>query len=86
MFTTYVVTTRMVPTTALSVSTEGFLGVNTGSPTASLDVAGNGIRIRTPRSPAATDACKQGETAWDPSYVYVCVADNTWRRSALSSY
>lgn len=75
------------PATALSVdASSGYVGVGTASPAAKLDVAGNGIRIRTPRSPASSDACKAGEVAWDSDYVYVCVADNTWRRSGLSAY
>lgn len=27
-----------------------------------------------------------GEVRWDSSYVYVCIATNTWKRSALSSW
>ena len=34
---------------------------------------------------SATTGIK-GEIAWDSSYLYVCVATNTWRRVALSSF
>lgn len=27
-----------------------------------------------------------GQIAWDSSYIYVCTATNTWKRSALSSW
>ncbi|MCC6622293.1 MAG: hypothetical protein IT385_13605 [Deltaproteobacteria bacterium] len=68
------------------VTSEGKLGLGTASPTAQLDVSGGAIRIRTPRSPAAASPCHRGELAWDASWLYVCVAPNTWRRSALVAY
>ncbi len=65
----------------------GNIGINTSSPTAALDIDSNTLRLRTAKTPAnASDTCKQGEMAWDSSYIYVCVADNTWKRSALSSW
>lgn len=27
-----------------------------------------------------------GDVAWDSTFLYVCVATNTWKRSALSSF
>jgi len=39
------------------------------------------------RAPAsATAEGKPGEVAWDENYVYVCVATNTWKRSALETW
>ena len=35
---------------------------------------------------AATDPGLPGEVRYDSSYVYVCVADNTWKRAALSTW
>ncbi len=35
---------------------------------------------------SATDSGMLGQIAWDASYVYVCIAANTWKRSALSSW
>lgn len=32
----------------------------------------------------ATDAGRPGDVCWDASYIYVCVAANTWRRAAIS--
>lgn len=50
-------------------------------------VAQNKFRIATTTTPAsATMAGTIGTVAWDSNYMYVCVADNTWKRSALSSW
>lgn len=41
-----------------------------------------------PSNPPATAgaAGTRGDIAWDADYIYVCVADNTWKRSSLSSW
>jgi len=39
---------------------------------------------RTPAS--STAAGKQGEFCWDSGYLYICVATNSWKRVALSSW
>ena len=55
--------------------------------TAPLDVVGDTVRVRTARTPAsATDTGNAGEICWDTNYVYVCVATNTWKRTALSTW
>jgi hypothetical protein len=52
-----------------------------------LVVIGDTVGITTPRTPAtSTAACYQGEISWDANYVYVCVANNTWKRTALSTW
>lgn len=51
-----------------------------------IKVTGQGLRLAESRSPASSDACVIGDLAWDSGYVYVCVADSTWKRSALVSY
>jgi hypothetical protein len=51
------------------------------------DVNGNLLRLRTANTPAsATAAGEAGDICWDSNYVYVCVATNTWKRSALSTW
>ena len=40
--------------------------------------------LTTPASSSAT--CTAGTIVWDASYVYVCTATNTWKRSALSTF
>lgn len=65
----------------------GNVGVGTTSPTAALDSAGDTYRQRTARTPAsATAAGNAGDICWDTNYVYVCVATNTWKRSALATW
>lgn len=42
------------------------------------------ITNATPSS--ATDTGIKGQVAWDSSYIYVCVATDVWKRTALSSW
>ena len=42
------------------------------------------IARHTPAS--ASEACLEGQVAWDASYQYVCVATNKWKRAALESW
>jgi hypothetical protein len=65
----------------------GFVGLGGVVPTAPLDVAGNRIRVRDSKTPSSSSApCDRGEMSWDADYVYVCIADNTWKRSKLESW
>ena len=63
------------------------VGINTTTPTEELDVNADAIRIRTAQTPAsATAAGEAGTVCWDANYVYICVATNTWKRAALSTW
>jgi hypothetical protein len=42
------------------------------------------IPTHTPASSSDTGAA--GQIAWDSSYVYICTATNTWKRSALATW
>jgi hypothetical protein len=65
----------------------GQLGLATTTPTAVLDVNSDTLRLRTARTPAsATAAGNAGDICWDSSYIYVCVATNTWKRTAISTW
>lgn len=65
----------------------GNVGIGTNSPDTKLDVNGDRLRIRDKYTPeSSTAACSQGQMAWDDQYVYVCVAQNSWKRTALSSW
>lgn len=44
----------------------------------------NETESHTPTS--SSDTCTAGQLAWDSNFVYVCVATDTWKRSALSSW
>lgn len=65
----------------------GNIGLNTASPTARLDVNSDVLRLRTAKTPAsATDTGNAGDICWDATYIYVCIATNTWRRIAHSTW
>lgn len=65
----------------------GRVGVNTTSPTTVLDINGSALRIRNSATPASAGATgNAGEIRWDSDYVYACVATNTWKRAALSTW
>lgn len=66
---------------------DAHVGIGTNDPQAALDVNGDSIRVQQSRTPASANAPgNPGEIAWDENYVYVCVAKDTWKRSALSSW
>jgi hypothetical protein len=70
----------------VTITSGGLVGIG-GSPTASLDVNGGTVRLRTARTPAsATAVGNQGDICWDANYLYVCVATNTWRRVAHATW
>lgn len=47
----------------------------------------NCVSIPVPSTPANSTANGvQGQITWDSGYIYVCVANGTWKRSALSSF
>jgi hypothetical protein len=71
----------------MRISSSGKIGIGTSAPTQKFDVNDSSIRIENSMTPtSSTAACNQGQLAWDVNYVYVCVAANTWKRSALSSW
>lgn len=69
------------------ISTVGNLGIGTTNPTGKLDVNDSTIRVRTAKTPVSSSAaCDQGEIAWDTNFIYTCVATNSWKRAALSTW
>jgi hypothetical protein len=47
----------------------------------------NALTISTPSVPAnASSTGTAGQIEWDSGYIYVCVATNTWKRAALSTW
>jgi len=65
----------------------GNIGLDTQYPTASLDIQSDIIRLRTPKTPASGNApCNVGDICWDNSYMYICVSNNSWKRSAISAW
>jgi hypothetical protein len=71
----------------LVLATNGNVGIGTTSPTAKLDISSDILRLRTAKTPATAGATgNQGDLCWDASYVYVCVATNSWKRAAIAAW
>ena len=63
------------------------VGIGTSSPTEALDIDSNSIRLRQDLTPSsASDTGSAGQIAWDPNYIYVCVATDTWKRVAIGTW
>lgn len=83
----YTAATDGTETERLRITSDGYVGIATSTPTQRLDVNDSSIRIRTANTPATAAATgSTGQIAWDSNYVYVCVATNTWKRAALSTW
>jgi hypothetical protein len=79
--------TGPTPTETMRITAAGNVGIGTSSPTNALDVNSDSIRVRTSQTPATASATgNQGEIAWDADYIYICVATNTWKRVAISTW
>ena len=77
----------------MSVTQTGRVGIGTQNPIVALDVNGgmriqsDSIAIQNSKTPSsASDTGQAGQICWDTNYLYVCVASNTWKRIALSSW
>jgi len=65
----------------------GNVGIGTPTPGALLDVNGTSIILEQSYTPAnSSSTCTTGTESWDANYEYRCVATNTWKRAALSSF
>ena len=70
--------------------------INVSAGTGLLNAAANGattlsidptlVGLWTPVPPSSSSACSKGAWSVDSSYYYVCVAANTWRRAALTTW
>jgi hypothetical protein len=50
-------------------------------------ITGNTLNIPVTRTPASASATgTAGDICWDASYIYVCVAANTWERVAIATW
>ena len=65
----------------------GNVGIGTGAPTELLDINSDAIRIRTSQTPASAGAAgTTGMICWDSSYIYICTATNTWKRTSIATW
>lgn len=49
--------------------------------------AATGLRLATTHTPSsASDTGTEGQITRDANYIYVCVATNTWKRTAISTW
>ena len=63
------------------------VGINTKSPSQILDIDGDTIRLRSQRTiPNSNTFGEAGEICYDANYIYICIATDTWKRVALSSW
>ena len=63
------------------------VGINTDSPAQILDINGDTIRLRSQRTiPNSNTFGEAGEICYDANYIYICIATDTWRRVAISSW
>jgi len=71
----------------MTIFGDGKTGFMTQNPTAVCDVNSDIMRLRTAKTPANSGASGNvGDICWDANYIYVCVATNTWCRSAIASW
>lgn len=64
------------------IDVDGKAGFNTAVPTASVDINGDTLRLRTSRTPASSSSPgNQGDMCWGATFSYVATATNTWRMS-----
>jgi hypothetical protein len=79
--------------TTVDINAGNIDGTNIGSGTpgagtfSALVSTGDHIRIDNSQTPGSSSASgTKGEIAWDSNYLYVCVATNSWKRVAVSSF
>jgi hypothetical protein len=61
--------------------------VRTGDGSADAAFTTGSLSVTIPHTPAtAFEPCAAGTIVWDANFVYVCIAPNAWRRSALAAW
>ena len=63
------------------------VGIGTNTPAQILDINGDTIRLRNQRTiPNSNTFGEAGEVCYDANYIYICIATDTWKRVALSTW
>lgn len=71
----------------MRIRSDGTVGIGTTAPTRLLDINSDVLRLRTAKTPASAGATgSTGDICWDSSYLYVCIATNTWRRISHATW
>jgi len=71
----------------MTILADGKVGIGEKTPTALLDINSDIIRLRNSKTPSsAGDSGNAGDICWDSNYMYICVATNTWKRIALTTW
>lgn len=74
-------------TDRLCIDQSGYIGIGTTSPTTYIDINGDKFRVRTAKTITnSTDSGTVGDICWDASYIYICVATDTWKRVSISTW
>jgi hypothetical protein len=74
-------------TSIIHLSEDNYLGIGTLTPTSPLDIKGDNYRVETSSTITnANDPGNTGDTRWDENYIYKCVAPNTWKRTAITTW
>jgi hypothetical protein len=69
------------------VGSERTLKVRTADNSADANlIAGSFIESTSHTPSSANDTCTTGQIAWDATFIYVCIAPNTWKRAAISAW
>ena len=69
----------------LTFDSNGRLAVNQDTAATTLDVNGT-FRFNTLTPASSSSVGVAGQMAWDGSYIYVCTATNTWKRTPLTTW
>ena len=65
----------------------GTRSLNFNASTLTLGVSGGQVILNTPAAPATSSSTgTPGQIRWDADYIYICIATNTWRRIAHSTW
>lgn len=69
------------------IKSDGKIGIGTSTPTSSIDVNGDKVRIRNSFTPASTSdtSGNVGDICWDDNYIYV-KTNVGWKRAALQTF
>merc|ERR1711904_304534 len=78
-------TTQISGSTGVEIDGSTTGNTVTGPTTMTGNLIATGAEI-TDGSFTSTSTCTKGQIGWDSDYMYICVATNSWKRSALATW